>query len=258
MEPWSRPAGDIQPQGAAEGTPLDYPEPRPPRRAPWIVLSAFLGILVVGLVVAVVAVGSQRSIAGMAIMAPGEPPVTPSRTSVPPGSTPGAIPAPNGSQGPLGGATYRPGEKLQPISMPTYIPFNFNLPGGWGCMHTENKPLDNRITCMDEANKGGAAGWIGSSRCADGCGQLMQNKVRAKLPVDAKSWKPIDDVTSYARMTGTLGNGMRVVRIAMTCAFASTPGGSRDTLAVAMLTGPPETEDTLQKIANELRSRVPA
>lgn len=258
MEPWSRPVGDIQPQGAAEGTPLDYPEPRPPRRAPWIVLSAFLGILVVGLVAAVVTVGSQRSIAGMAIMAPGESPVTQSRTPAPPGSTPGAIPAPNGSQGSLGGATYGPGEKLQPISMPTYVPFNFNLPAGWGCMHTENKPLDKRVTCMDEANKGGAAGWIGSNRCADGCGQSTQDKVRAKLPVDAQSWKPIDDVTSYARMTGTLGNGMRVVRIAMTCAFASVPGGSRDNLAVAMLTGPPETEDTLQKIANELRSRVPA
>ncbi|MEC4901480.1 hypothetical protein R2351_00655 [Mycobacteroides chelonae] len=147
------------------------------------------------------------------------------RTPVPPAPTSGVIPPPNGSTGPLGGATYGPGEKLQPISMPSYIAFDFNLPKGWGCLHTENKPLDKRITCMDEANVGGAAGWIGSSRCADGCGKSAQDKVRGKLPVDAQAWKPIDDVTSYARMTGTLGNGMRVVRIAMTCAFASTPGG---------------------------------
>lgn len=256
MEPWSRHAGDIQPQGAADGTPLDYPEPRPPSRAPWVVLSAFLGTVVLGLVIGVVSVGSQRNIVGFAVMAPGESPMT--RTPVPPAPTSGVIPPPNGSTGPLGGATYGPGEKLQPISMPSYIAFDFNLPKGWGCLHTENKPLDKRITCMDEANVGGAAGWIGSSRCADGCGKSTQDKVRARLPVDAQAWKPIDDVTSYARMTGALGNGMRVVRIAMTCAFASTSGGSRDTLAVAMLTGPPETEDTLQKIANELRSRVPA
>lgn len=237
---------------------MDYPEPRPPRRVPWIVLSAFLGTLIVGLVVAVVLVGSQRSVAGMAVMAPGESPLTPSRAMPTPGAPPGVIPPPNGHTGTLPGPTYGPGEKLVPISMPTYVPFDFNLPSGWGCMHTENKPLDTRVTCMDEVNKGGAAGWIGSSRCADGCPQSAQDKVRAKLPVDAQFWKPVDDVTSYARMTGTLGNGMRVVRIAMTCAFASTPGGTRDTLAVAMLTGPPETEDTLRKVANELRSRVPA
>lgn len=254
MEPWRHPEGDIQPRGAAYGTPLDYPEPRPPRRAPWIVLSAFMGILVVGLVVAVVIVGSQRSITGIAVMSPGESPLAPSRATMPPG----VIPPPNGSTGPLGGPTYSPGEKLVPISMPTYLPFDFNLPDGWGCTHTENKPLDKRITCMDEITTRGAAGWIGSSRCADGCTRPAQDKVRAKLPVDAQFWKPVDDVTAYARVTGTLGNGMRVVRIAMTCSFASTSGASRDTLAVAMLTGPPETENTLQKIANELRSRVPA
>lgn len=238
--------------------PLDYPEPRPSSRVPWIVLSAFVGALVVGLVAAVVIVGSQRSVAGVAVMAPGESPMAPAQATVPPGATAGVIPPPNGSNGSLGGPTYGPGEKLVPISMPAYVPFDFNLPSGWGCMHTENKPLDKRVTCMDEVNKSRAAGWIGSNRCADGCGQSTQDKVRAKLPVDAQSWKPVDAVTFYARMTGTLGNGMRVVRIAMTCAFASTSGGTRDTLAVVMLTGPPETEDTLQKIANELRSRVPA
>ncbi|MBA0045298.1 hypothetical protein [Mycobacterium sp. NPDC050853] len=239
-------------------TPEDYPEPRPPRRVPWIVLSAFMGALVVGLVLAVVIVGSHRTIVGMAVLPPGESVRTTDRTTAPPRGTPSVIPLPNGSQGPLGGPTYGPGDKLQPISMPTYVPFDFNLPAGWGCMHTENKPLDKRITCMDEVNKGGAAGWIGTDRCADGCGQPAQDKVRAKLPINAQFWKPIDDVTSYARVTGTLGNGTRVVRIAMTCAFASASGGTRDTLAVAMITGPPETEDTLRKIANELRLRVPA
>ncbi len=217
-----------------------------------------MGLLIVGLVAAVVIVGSTRTVAGMAVLAPGETAMTPTQTSAPPSGAPSVIPPSNGAQAPLGGPTYGPGEKLQPISMHKYVPFDFNLPAGWGCMHTENKPLDTRVTCMDEVSKGGAAGWIGSNRCADGCGQPAQDAVRAKLPIDRKFWKPIDEVTSYARVTGTLGNGQRVVRIAMTCAFASVPGGTRNTLAVAMITGPPETEDTLQKVANELRSRVPA
>lgn len=238
-------------------TPEDYPEPRPPSRAPWVVLSVFMGLVIVGLVTAVVIVGSTRTVAGMAVLPPGQTALTPSQTTAPPTVTPSVIPPPTGSPGPLGGPTFGPGDKVQAISMPKYVPFIFALPAGWGCMHTENKPLDRRVTCMDEVNKGGAAGWIGSNRCANGCGQPAQDAVRAKLPIDKQFWKPIDEVTSYARVTGTLGNGQRVVRVAMTCAFASAPGGTRDTLAVAMITGPPETEDTLQKIANELRSKVP-
>ncbi|WP_162526601.1 hypothetical protein [Mycobacteroides sp. CBMA 271] len=224
---------------------------------PWIVLSVFMGLLIVGLVATVIIVGSSRSITGMPVMPSGETPRTSSQTSATTPTTPVVRP-PNGAQGPLGGPTFGPGDKARQISMPKYVPFAFTVPAQWDCVHAEDQPLDSRVICADSADKNGPAGSFGTSRCSDGCAQPAQDAVRSKLPVDAKFWRPVDDVTFYARVTGTLGNGQRVVRIAMTCAFASVPGGGRDTLAVAMITGPPEMGDTLQKVANDVRSRVPA
>lgn len=162
----------------------------------------------------------------------------------------------DGRTGVLGGPTFGAGENLYHFKVSGNVPFEFDLPGTWGCVVGSTKITVTGVkVCRDETGGTDAGGWIGIDACANGCAEADYLTFRNKLPIDAPDWRVIDANTQFAELSGDL-NGKQALRLAMTYTFASRAGGPLDTVAFAQMTGAPSDRDTMQKILNEIRVRA--
>ncbi|MFI6868122.1 hypothetical protein [Nocardia sp. NPDC050406] len=178
----------------------------------------------------------------------GEAGIVPTRPSV--------NPPRDGRAGPVAGPTYGPGEDLYHFKVSGNVPFDYDLPGTWGCVVGSTKITVMAVkVCRDETGGTDAGGWIGIDGCANGCAEADYLVFRDKLPIDAPNWRVVDANTQYAELSGEL-NGKQALRVAMTYTFASRAGGPLDTIAFAQMTGAPSDRETMQKILNEIRIRA--
>lgn len=162
----------------------------------------------------------------------------------------------NGDRGPVVGQTYGAGEALSPMRGLRGLPFDFDLPEGWGCREgSERLRVDAVWTCVDERGGSRAGGWIGVQSCAEPCGELEQAMFRSALIGTGPVWHATDDTTWYTETPIEIDGDPRL-RVAMIHRFAAHPGGPVDTLAFARLTGPVAVTDTLARVVNEVRLRA--
>ncbi|NNH75016.1 hypothetical protein HLB23_35075 [Nocardia uniformis] len=252
------------------------PQPNPPsgNRGPLIALAVVsaIAVVVVGAVAIWAAnrddeadpVATATTTSAVAGTTTSASPTTTTTSAVPTSQAPaGAIPnrpsvtpPRDGRAGPVAGVTYGPGEDLYRFDASGDVPFEYDLPGTWGCLVGSTKITVTAVkVCRDETGGTDAGGWIGIDACADNCSEAAYLTFRDKLPIDAPDWRVIDANTQYAELSGDL-NGKQVLRVAMTYTFASAAGGPLDTIAFVQMTGAPTDKTTMQKILNEVRIRA--
>ncbi|TDC48393.1 hypothetical protein E1281_24900 [Actinomadura sp. KC345] len=255
--PWS---GDAPPAGAV---------PPPAGRAPPPSALKLTAIVtpVAGLVIVLVVLGAWI---GWQVLSPARPagpsttppPTTHAAPSGPPSAAPSKGSGPRGGKGPVAGPRYGEGEDTYHADLEG-MPFDFDLPGGWGCLRSDKKPFDTRWVCIDEGGTfppsgSGAGGFVAVEPCAAPCGDGERATLRTRFTLDEEDWRRIDATTMYAEIEGELPNrkGERQVRVAMSRVFGSVPGGGPGTAVAVQLTGPEEQRETMQKLINEIHDRT--
>jgi hypothetical protein len=159
----------------------------------------------------------------------------------------------------VAGPTYGEGERKYHMKLEG-LPFEFDAPGTWGCMRSDEKPFDSRWICIDEGGTfppsgSGAGGMVAVQTCPSSCGEGERKKLRKQFVVDEEDWRKTDSTTMYAEIEGRNDEGKHMVRVAMSHVFAPRAG---EYVAVAVqMTGPPEQRTTMQKLINEIRKRTP-
>lgn len=164
----------------------------------------------------------------------------------------------DGPPGPVAGPTFGKGEDRFRMKLKGF-PFEFDAPGTWGCMNSDEEPFDSRWICVDDggdlggAGGSGAGGMVAVHACPKPCGDGERATMREALAVETGDWRSTDATTMYAEVEGE-DEGERVVRVAMSHVFGD--GRTPDTGVAVVLTGPVGQRPAMQKLINEIRERA--